>query len=75
MKTKRSTKSTNKLVRLLNKKTIAHLNHREMLKVIRGGWEIDQDNNLVQDTDDPDPQPTPVTTDSGITPFRFCRYT
>ena len=43
MKTKTS---TNKLVRLLNKKTVANLNHREMVG-INGGEILRQDDGLV----------------------------
>jgi hypothetical protein len=37
MKTKRAIESTNRLVGLLKKKTIAHLDHQEMVKVRVGG--------------------------------------
>ncbi|NIM13370.1 MAG: hypothetical protein GTO45_14750 [Candidatus Aminicenantes bacterium] len=69
MKRKRS---ENRLVDMLNKETIAHLNHREMVNLL-GGWEMDQDDNLnnkiyvVEETTGC--YPLPITTDGGITPF------
>ncbi len=65
MKTKRS---KNKLVVMLNKQTIANLNHWEMVKIGAGYARDDEQQYL--ETEDPAqcPQPTPVPTDGGITP-------
>lgn len=65
MKTKRS---KNRLIFLLNKKTIAHLNRRDM---IRAGGGAVEEGDQIQPTDPiicGDPQTTPVPLDFGIPP-------
>jgi hypothetical protein len=61
----KSKRSKNKLVVMLNKQTIANLNHREMVKIAGGTDKTEKECPETKEKCTEKPEPT----DFGITPF------